>query len=175
MHIEGTAHLTLLIPGNNSIPYRSNVFVSSILCQPFQCILGWDFVSSNGLQLLYKYKYDAYFLEGTHGSTPLKPHNLLDNTSPNASYLQDKAEAHSLSAVAMLAQSMNRGPTPVSLQSSICIPGISEAIVDCHLPRSSHDQLGMISPSVATESFSISSTILSAYSVGHANYRSEYI
>ena len=72
----------------------------------------------------------------------------------------------------MLAQSMNRGPTLVSLQSSICIPGRSEVIVECQLPRSSQDQLGMISPFSAPENSSIPSHILSAYSVCQANSRS---
>ena len=83
-----------------------------------------------------------------------------------------RQKTHSLSAVTMLAQSMNRGPTPVSLQSSICIPGKSEVVVECQLPRSSQDQLGMISPFSAPENSSIPSHILLAYSVCQANSRS---
>ena len=145
--------------------------MSSTLCQLSQCIPGWDFSTSNGLQLLYKDGNDAYFLEGIHGSTPLVPYDHLDIISPDASCLQHKAKIHSLSAVTLLARSMNRGPAPVSLYSSICIPGRSEVIVKCQLPKSSQDQLGMISPFSATESFSIPSHILSAYSVCQANSR----
>ena len=54
LQIEGTTHLPLIIPGNGSSSYTGNFTVSSTLCQPLQCVLGWDFLTSSGLQLRYK-------------------------------------------------------------------------------------------------------------------------
>ena len=172
MQIEGTAHLTLLIPGNNFLLYSGNFLVSSALCQPLQCVLGWDFLTSNGLQLLYRDRDDAYFLEGAHGSTPIVPHNSLGVLSPNDQCLQTHAEPSNSAVSTMLVQSTNRGPVPVSLQSSTCIPGRSEVIVECQLSKSNKDQLGMISPFNGSDSPSVPSTVLAAYSVCQASSRS---
>ena len=162
LQIEGTAHLTLLIPGNNFLLYS----------QPLQCVLGWDFLTSNGLQLLYRDRDDAYFLEGAHGSTPIVPHNSLGVLSPNDQCLQTHAEPSNSAVSTMLVQSTNRGPVPVSLQSSTCIPGRSEVIVECQLSKSNKDQLGMISPFNGSDSPSVPSTVLAAYSVCQASSRS---
>ena len=45
-----------------------------------------------------------------------------------------------------LAQSAKGSPVSVSLTSSICVPGRSEVLVNCHVPKNSREQLGMISP-----------------------------
>ena len=39
--------------------------------QSLQCILGWDFLASNGLQL--SLAEGSYFLVGPHGGTSLTP------------------------------------------------------------------------------------------------------
>lgn len=68
-------------------------------------------------------------------------------------------------------QSSNRGPVPVCLHASMCVPGRSEVIVPCQLPKSSKDMLGMISPFPSSDML-LSLNILPAYSVCQANSRS---
>ena len=71
----------------------------------------------------------------------------------------------------MLVQSMNRGLVPVSLQSSSCLPGRSEIIVEFQLCKSNKDPLGMISPFNAGDSPFIPSTVLPAYLVCQVSSR----
>ena len=172
LQIEGTTHLPLVIPGNSSSPYSGNFTVSSTLYQPLQCVLGWDFLTSNGLQLRYKDENDAYFLEGTHGSTPLAPHSYLNVSSSSGECQLGDASPPSFAATTILVQSSNRGPVPVCLRTNVCIPGRSEVIVSCQLPKSSQDQLGMITPITDINSTPIILNILPAYSVCQADSRS---
>lgn len=87
--MEGTTHLPLIIPGNGSSSYTGDLTVSSTCCHPLQCVLGWDFLASNGLQLRYRDENDVYFLEGGHGSTPLAPHTYSDvsSSSPQVTHV----------------------------------------------------------------------------------------
>ena len=48
-------------------------------------------------------------------------------------------------------QSVNRGPVPVTVQSSICIPGRTEVITHGNFLKSSKDQLGMASPLLGSD------------------------
>ena len=134
LQIEGTTHLPLIIPGNGSSSYTGNFTVSSTLCQPLQCVLGWNLLTSNGLQLRYRDEHDDYFLEGAHGSSPLSPHNFSDASSSSGPCLSSDASTLDLAASTILVQSSNRGPVLVCLQNSLCIPGRSEVIVQCQLP-----------------------------------------
>ena len=114
----------------------------------------------------------AYFLEGAHGSTPLSPHNFSDASSSSGPCLSSDASTLDLAASTILVQSSNRGPVPVCLQNILRIPGRSEVIVQYQLPKSSKDQLGMITPFPDSDNFSMSLNILPAYSVCRANSRS---
>ncbi len=75
LHILGTAQVKLSFPCNGFHSYPDDFQVSSNLLKPLHCILGWDFLNSNGLQLVCKKANGKYFLEGTHGSTPLTPYD----------------------------------------------------------------------------------------------------
>ena len=55
---------------------------------------------------------------------------------------------------------------PLSVQSSFCIPGRTEQIVSCTMPKSHREQLGMVVP--LPDSASILSHIFPAYTVSCA-------
>ena len=76
LKIEGTIHTQLSFPCNGSAPYSGSFLVSSHLFQQLQCILGWDFLTRNSLQLSYA-ESGGYSIVGAHGITPLSPHNSL--------------------------------------------------------------------------------------------------
>ena len=69
LQVSGTTPLELSFPCSGSVAYSGNFLVSSTLFAPLQCVLGWDFLTSNGLQLSFDGD-GAYFLVGVHGSTP---------------------------------------------------------------------------------------------------------
>lgn len=169
LQVEGTVQTALYFPGNGSFSYTGNFLVSGQLFRPLQCILGWDFLTSNGLNLLCK-GLSAYFLDGSHGKTPLTPNpgSALTPSSANTSFGCVARETDPVSC--LLVQSSSRGPVPVCLSASLCIPGRTEVLVTGQLPRSSRDQLGMITP-IQEESSSLSPSILPAYSVSSADGR----
>ena len=72
LDITGIVPLELSFPEGPLHSYPGKFLVSPSLFQPLQCVLGWDFLTSNGLQLSFLGN-GTYSLEGTHGSTPLRP------------------------------------------------------------------------------------------------------
>ena len=51
LQVEGTVQASL--PFTSSCSYAGKFFISGHLFQPLQCVFGWDFLISNGLNLLY--------------------------------------------------------------------------------------------------------------------------
>ena len=168
LQVEGTVQATLSFPSSGSFSYAGNFFISGHLFQPLQCVLGWDLLTSNGLNLLYKGQ-GAYVLAGRHGETPLTP--KTQDSSPLSS--ADKSlgcEARTTdTASCLLAQSSSRGPVNVSLSTSLCIPSRTEVLVNCQLPKSYKDQLGMVTP--IQDDSPLSASIFPAYSVSQAEGR----
>ena len=72
LHVEGTIHTELSFPSSGIVSYSGNFLVSSNLFQPLQCVLGWDFLTYNGLQLSFA-EGGAYSRVGAHGITPQFP------------------------------------------------------------------------------------------------------
>ena len=164
--IEGTMQATLSFPGNGSFSYSGNFLISSHLFQPLQCVLGWDFLTSNGLNLLCKGP-GAYFLVGSHGDTPLTP-DLPDMAPLPPCQTLGCAADESDKFPCMLVQSASRGPVPVTLSTGLCIPGRTEVLVYAKVPQSCKDELGIVMP---VQSIQISQCVLSAYSVSQAEGR----
>ena len=75
----------------------------------------------------------------------------------------------------MLVQSAHRGPVPLSVQSSFCIPGRTEIIVSCNNPKSSREQLRMVVPLPETAKASIPPHIFPAYTVSQADDRTVFV
>ena len=65
-------------------------------------------------------------------------------------------------------QSVSRSPVPVSSKFNICIPGRTEILVNCHLPKSHRQQLGMTCPLDNADS---PSCLFAAYTVCQAEDR----
>ena len=171
LKIEGTIHTQLSFPCSGSAPYSGIFLVSSNLFQPLQCILGWDFLTHNSLQLSCT-ESGVYSIVGAHGITPLSPHPSPTPCPPPPPSLpgQNVSTNYDAMSPCLLVQSSCRGPVPVKLQSDICIPGRTEIIVSCSIPKSCQGELGMSSPLLG--STSLSSNILASYSVCQASSNS---
>ena len=118
LQIEGTMQATLSFPGNGSFSYSGNFLISNHLFQPLQCVLGWDFLTSNGLNLLCKGP-GAYFLVGSHGDTPLTPD------------LPDMAPLPPCQTLGCAADESD---------------GRTEVLVYAKVPQSCKDELGIVMP-----------------------------
>jgi len=163
--IAGSTQLELSFPHSGSVSYVGQFLVSSTLCSPLECVLGWDFLTSNNLHLSCT-EDGSYHLVGLHGFTPLSPHH-----SPPLPPIQPPLSSAVSSC--LLSQSTHRGPVPLSVQSSFCIPSRTEQIISCSIPKSHREQLGMVVP--LPDAASIPSHILPAYTVSCANDRSVYV
>ena len=150
-------------PSISPLSYPGTFLVSSTLFQPLACFLGWDFITSNGLQLSSTGD-GSYFLFGKHCFTPLSPFEPIDPLShPVDSKCLDISSTDSpFCSQCLPVQSVTRGPVPVTSHQHICIPVRSEVLVNCYIPKSSKELLGMITPVISSE---FPSSLLAAYSV----------
>ena len=84
-----------------------------------ECIIGWDFITSNALQL----KQNAngnYVLEGIHGCTPLHPHAPSALAPPNVSVSQlNDGVPPPNHHLYLPVQSVHRSPIPVALPENL--------------------------------------------------------
>jgi len=160
--IAGSTQLELSFPHSGSVSYAAQFLVSSTLCSPLECVLGWNFLTSNSLHLSCT-EDGSYHLVCLHGFTPLSPHY-------SAPLPPIQAPLSFAVSPCLLSQSTNRGPVLLSVQSSFCIPGRTEQIISCSIPKSHREQLGMVVS--LPDAASIPSHILPAYTVSCANDRS---
>ncbi len=170
LDIAGITQLEMSFPGSSSCSYTGTFLVSATLFQPLECVLGWDFITSNALQLSSAGD-GTYFLLGKHGSTPLSPYEPTGSTpsSIGSKSLDVPTPDDRSSSPCLLVQSVSRGPVPVTSQQSVCIPGRSEVLVHCYIPKSSREQLGMISPMTSPD---FPTSLLAAYAECQAQDRS---
>ena len=140
--------------------YPGDFLVSDHLLQPLQCILGWDFLTSNKLCLSCN-GTSHYFLLDSHGETPLLP------TQPVPAPYADGSGGDVSSMSCLLVQSSSQGPVPVTLKENLNILGRTEVIVTARLPKNYTDQVGIITPIPNKAGF-----VLPAYSVTPADNRS---
>ena len=103
----------------------------------------------------------AYFLVGLHGSTPLSPHSL-----PPLAPGSDYTGGQSSPSASFLVQSTVWGPVSITLLSPLILPGRTEVLVTCSLPKSSKVLLGMIAPIADEGSFPYN--MFAAYTVCQA-------
>ena len=166
LDITGIVHLELPFPGGTLHPYTGNFLVSPSLVQPLQCVLGWEFLTSNGLQLSFLGN-STYCLEGTHGSTPLclipwlgPPADTQATGNDTPTFEPDQN--------CLMVQSTTRGPVSVSIQDNICIPGRTEVLVQGIVQKSTSEQLGMITPILDSD---LACNLLVAHTVCQAEGR----
>jgi len=107
----------------------------------------------------------VYSIVGAHGITPSIPHtSLAPCPLPPPSLSGGNAPTNSDAiSPCLLVQSATKGPVHVKLQSDICIPGRTEVVVSCSIPKSCQGELGMSSPLLGSSS--LPSNILASYSV----------
>ena len=141
-----------------SCNYKIPFVVCDNVLPPLQCILGWDFLLSNCLELALH--QSNYLLIGPHGHTPISPIASSDLGHDNSNRIND---------FAVFEQSTHRGPVPLNLVGSVTLPARTEAIVITSLPRGSRNTLGMVAP-ICNDSFP--SCLHPAYSVCVADNRS---
>ena len=58
---EGTVEASLSFPGNDSVLYVGTFLVSGHLFSPLQCVLAWDFLTSNGLNLFLNLREHMHY------------------------------------------------------------------------------------------------------------------
>ena len=109
-------------------------------------------------------------LVGPHGSTPLVllslPHKGL---SPSDVVSASMAHLTPDQNLPMFAQSSAQGPVKVTLSSTVFIPSRSECVVQCKVPPSCSNRLGMVSQKNAESQFYL------AYSVSVATNRHVFV
>jgi len=107
----------------------------------------------------------VYSIVGAHGITPSIPHtSLAPCPLPPPSLSGGNAPTNSDAiSPCLLVQSATKGPVHVKLQSDICIPGRTEVVVSCSIPKSCQRELGISSPLLGSSS--LPSNILASYSV----------
>ena len=104
--IARSTQLELSFPHSGSVSYVGQFLASSNLCSSLECVLEWDFLSSNSLHLSCN-EDGSYHLVGLHGFTSLSPHN-----SPPLTPIQPPLSSAVSSC--LLSQSAHRGPVPLS-------------------------------------------------------------
>ena len=169
LHVEGGVQAAFSFPCSNNVSYTGDFLVSRHLYKPLQCVLGWDFLTANGLSLVYR-DNGAYYLTGRHGDTPLIPQDkCLDYPLPTKlNQCAGVAENGNILSPTLFHQSENKGPVPITLPASICVPGRTEIIVTGQVTKNYKDDLGMVSP---INNESLPTGILAAYSVSQAESR----
>ena len=109
-------------------------------------------------------------LVGPHGSTPLVPLSLPHKgLSPSDLVSASMAPLTPDQNLPMSAQSLTQGPVKVTLSSAVFIPSRSECVVQCKVPPSCSNRLGMISQKNAELQFYV------AYSVSVATNRNVFV
>ena len=136
----GSTVIPLCFPGS-TIMYDCDFLICDNMLEPLQCILGWDFIRANNLQLIV---LDAsYFLVGPHGSTPLTP--VSTPLGPHSQQRSTTASTlSSLDSSTKLTQSSSQGPVAVVLPSNLTLPSRTECIIQGLVPKSYANQLGMV-------------------------------
>ena len=166
----GVVQASLTFPGNGNI-YSSRLLASSKLFSPLQCVLGCEFLTSNGL-ILTREPSGAQvlrcFLVARHGKILLTPQNKTSLPIPSNKVLSEDEATKSDQAPSMLSQCPSRSPVPISLVNSVSLPGRTEAVVVVEVPKSAKDQLRMLVP---TQNISLPAQLLVAYSVNRAEGR----
>ena len=102
---------------------------------PYDCVLGWDFVVSNKLDLhVTGREGDQYYcLVGPHGTTPIStarpPQEVYLSRVVEAGLRSPEPAGPTGGSDTLLDQSQLKGPTSVKLVGDIVIPARTEIIV----------------------------------------------
>ena len=81
LDVDGVVQASLTFPGNGNI-YCGRFLVSSKLFSPLECVLGWDFLTANGLALTRSPQVLTFW------SVDMGKHPLLPNIGLLCPFLQ---------------------------------------------------------------------------------------
>ena len=164
---KGSLKTQIMFPASDHL-YHIDFLVWDNMSKSLNCILGWDFLVAHRLQL--SLLGDRYMLVGPHGSTSLVPLSLPhQGLSPSDVVSASMAHLTPDQNLPMFAQSSTQGPVKVTLSSAVFIPSRSECVVQCKVPPSCSNRLGMISQKNAESQFYV------AYSVSVATNRHVFV
>ena len=159
LRVDGVVQASLQLSCGEGVSYTGSVLVCSTLLPPLECMLGWDFLTSNELSILGH--GSSYFLRGSHGSATLTPCTSLSEEFPTS--LSPVVERGACPI--MLTQSPSRGPVPVTLSDNVRIPSRVEIILPCSVPQSVFGLVGMITPK---PSANVPPSLQVAYTISNA-------
>jgi len=161
--VDGIVQASLTFHGNSDV-YSGNFLVSDQLFSSLECVLGWDFLTSNGLAL-NRERNGNYYLVGRYGKTLITPIDEAPIPISSPQTLNDSALLKSSNTPEVFSQCPSRSPVPITLVNSVCLAGRTEAFVLVQVPKSVKDQLGMVAP---IQQDSLPNHLLVAYSINQA-------
>ena len=136
-----------MIPAKVNFIHRKHSYIGNFLVSSniqYECVLGWDFITSNNLALVRDREARAgYLLEGSHGVTPIRNNNSKDFLTEN---LAGIIQARAAGTDRVLCQSEYSGCAAVSLVNSVMLPARTELIVEGKVAKSVKSSVGMIAP-----------------------------
>ena len=145
--VDGIVQANLTFPDNGDFVYAGKFLISNNLFSPLECVLGWDFLTSNGLALTREHN-GVYVLVGCHGRTPLTPKDrdsVCPSQPPQPDWTSkinelDNRNVSGVFNVQCFSQCTSKSPVPISLCNSVCLPGRTEAVICPQIPKSFADQ-----------------------------------
>ena len=116
LQIAGGKQLEFSFSHHKSVPYMGYFLVSPTLSPPLHCVLGWDFLTTSGLQLSYA-ENGNYFFGGSHVFTPIctqSPTSLASELPPPKVAQGQSLTSTDTVSSCFLVQSVSRGSVSVS-------------------------------------------------------------
>lgn len=164
VHIQGSMSSPVKFLSSR-LRYTGEFLVSDNI--PYDCVLGWDFLSKHSLSLCRDVKLGSYMLVGKHGSTPLRNHDNLSTTADRAGVVRTSPPNASVDSRAgrLLCQSRFQSNTVVALVDSVMIPPRTEIILEGKLARRANSKIGLLEPrssssNAARQGFSVARVVV---------------
>ena len=139
LQFSGVVSTSLSFPGNDFL-YTGEFLVCDNVLPPLHCVLGWDFLATNHLQLAVL--GGTYSLVGPHGSTPLTP--LPPSAALSTPEISCSSASPQQSNLPVFVQSIDHGPVFVTVESSISLPSRTESVIQATVSKGCADLVGMV-------------------------------
>ncbi len=163
VNIQGNLPSTVKFVGSCTY-LKGDFLVSNNI--PYECVLGWDFISQNNLSLCKDVNLGTYILVGKHGATPIT-NSQSSTTADRAGVVESNPQKVQVDSQVsrLLCQSRFQGNTGVSLGESVMIPPRTEMILEGKLAKRAKSCIGMIEPrfsssNAARQGFSVARVVV---------------
>ena len=125
--------------------FNGNFLVSKNI--PYECALGWDFISQNNLPICQDVYVGNCILVGKHGATPII-NSQSSITGDRVGVVESNPQIARVNSQAgrLFCQSRFQGNTGVSLVESVMIPPRTEIILEGKLAKRGKSSVGMLEP-----------------------------